>query len=101
MMEKGFLGKQFATRLALLASLAGLAGPVVAADVRDVRVAATDDGARVVFELSAPVRHKAFLLEQPARVVVDLPRSSLKTELPDAEGSITAIRSGPLPHGGL
>ena len=101
MMEKGFLGKQFAAWLALLASLAGLAGPVVAAEVREVRVAATDEGTRVVLELSAPVRHKAFLLEKPARVVIDLPHSSLKTQLPDVDGSISSIRSGPLPHDGL
>ncbi len=101
MMEKGFLGKQFAVGLALLASLAGLAGPVVAADVRDVRVVVSDDGTRVVLELSAPVKHKAFLLDNPSRVVVDLARSSLKGALPDGEGSVTTVRSGPLPHDGL
>jgi N-acetylmuramoyl-L-alanine amidase len=101
MMEKGFLGKLFATWLTLLASLAGLAGPAVAAEVRDVRIAASDDGTRVVLELSAPVRPKTFLLDNPGRVVIDLPRSSLKTELPDADGSITAIRSGVLPRDGL
>jgi N-acetylmuramoyl-L-alanine amidase len=92
---------RFATWSTLLASLAGLAGPVVAADIRDVRIAPTDDGTRVVLELSAPVRHKAFLLDKPGRVVVDLPRSSLKTALPEAAGVVIALRSGPLPHDGL
>jgi len=92
---------RFATWSTLLASLAGLAGPVVAADIRDVRIAPTDDGTRVVLELSAPVRHKAFLLDKPGRVVVDLPRSSLKTALPEAAGAVIALRSGPLPHDGL
>ena len=92
---------RFATWSTLLASLAGLAGPVVAADIRDVRIAPTDDGTRVVLELSAPVKHKTFLLDKPARVVVDLARSSLKTSLPEGAGSVIALRSGPLPHEGL
>ena len=92
---------RFATWLTLLASLAGLAGPVVAAEIRDVRIAPTDDGTRVVLELSGPVKHKAFLLDKPGRVVVDLARSSLKTPLPEAAGSVIALRSGPLPHEGL
>ena len=92
---------RFATWLTLLASLAGLAGPVVAAEIRDVRIAPTDDGTRVVLELSGPVKHKAFLLDKPGRVVVDLARSSLKTALPEAAGSVIALRSGPLPHEGL
>jgi N-acetylmuramoyl-L-alanine amidase len=101
MMEKGFLGKRFATWLTLLASLAGLAGPAVAAEIRDVHVASTEDGTRVVLELSAPVKPKTFLLDKPGRVVLDLARCSLRSELPDVAGTITAIRSGPLPHDGL
>jgi N-acetylmuramoyl-L-alanine amidase len=95
------LGKRFAAGLTLLASFAGLAGAAIGAEVRDVRLAPTDDGTRLVLELSAPVKHTEFLLEKPARLVVDLARSSLKTSLPAVDGSVTAMRSGPLPHGGL
>ena len=79
MMEKGFLGKLL-TRCLLLAIFAGASGPLIAAEVRDIRIAATDTGTRVVLDLSAPVKHKAFLLDDPGRVVLDVARSSLKTQ---------------------
>ena len=105
MMEKGFLGsllgKKLATRLTLLAILAGVSGSVVAAEVRAVRVAATETGTRVVLDLSGPVTHKTFLLDGPSRVVLDVARSSLRAKLPAAEGAVTAMRSGRLPHSGL
>jgi len=101
MMGKGFLGKQFGVWLALLASAAGVSGVAVAAEVRAVRVSASEEGTRVVLDLSGPASFKAFLLDDPRRVVVDVPRSSLKSKLPAAEGAITAMRSGKLPHSGL
>jgi N-acetylmuramoyl-L-alanine amidase len=101
MMEKGFLAKKIATWLTLAASLAAATGPLVAAEIRDVRIAATDSGTRVVLELSAPVKSKAFLLDNPGRLVVDVPKSTLKTALPEADGAITSVRSGALPHNGL
>src|SRR5215212_2507514 len=100
-MEKGFLGKKSVARLLLLAILAGVSGSVVAAEIRAVRVAVTDAGTRVVLDLSGPVTHKAFLLDGPSRVVLDVARSSLRTRLPEAEGAVTAMRSGKLPHSGL
>jgi N-acetylmuramoyl-L-alanine amidase len=111
MMEKGFLGESLAkgsslgmslaTRLTLLAILAGASGSVVAAEVRDVRVATTETGTRVVLDLSGPVTHKAFLLDGPTRLVLDVAKSSLRTKLPEGAGAITQMRSGKLPHNGL
>ena len=101
MMEKGFLGRTFAARLTLLAILAGVSGSAVAAEVRAVRVAATETGTRVVLDLSGPVTHKTFLLDGPSRVVLDVAKSSLRTRLPEGEGAVTAMRSGKLPHNGL
>jgi len=95
------LGRIFATRLTLLAILAGVSGSAVAAEVRAVRVAVTDSGTRVVLDLSGPVTHKAFLLDGPSRVVLDVARSSLRATLPAAEGAVTAMRAGKLPHSGL
>jgi N-acetylmuramoyl-L-alanine amidase len=95
------LANKIATWLTLAASLAAATGPVVAAEIRDVRIAATDSGTRVVLELSAPVKSRAFLLDNPGRLVVDVPKSTLKTALPDAGGAITSVRSGALPHNGL
>src|SRR5262245_14006771 len=100
MMEKGFLGKRLGVYL-LLAVLVGASGPSVAAEVRDIRIATTDTGTRVVLDLSAPVKHKAFVLDDPRRIVIDIARSSLKTKLPALEGPITGVRSGKLPNNGL
>ncbi len=85
----------------LLAFIAGVSGNLIAAEVRNVRISATDTGTRVVLDLSAPVKHKAFLLDTPGRVVLDVPRSSLKSTLPAAEGLVTTLRSGKLPNNGL
>ncbi len=96
MMEKGFLARLLAC-LALLAA----SGLVVAAEIRDVRIAPTETGTRVVLDLSAPVKYKAFLLDEPRRVVLDVSKASLKARLPKAEAPITEMRSGKLPNGGL
>jgi N-acetylmuramoyl-L-alanine amidase len=103
MMEKGFLGMKSYVGMALLAIVAGVSGTVTAAEVRAVRVATVDNVTRVVLEVSAPVTAKAFTLDNPSRVVLDLPKSALKShlKLPAPDGSITALRSGKLPHGGV
>src|SRR5688572_8291251 len=107
MMGKGFLERRsphsgFLLTLALLAC-AAVSGKLFAAEVQAVRVAATDSGTRVVLDLSAPVKHKAFLLDSPGRVVLDVARASLKHKLalPEAEGVVKAARSGKLPNNGL
>jgi N-acetylmuramoyl-L-alanine amidase len=105
MMGKGFLGKEFPLwRMfwgILLASAAVVSGPLQAAEIREVRIATTDSGTRVVLDLSAPANHKAFVLENPGRVVLDIPRSTLKAKLPAIEGAVTAVRSGKLPNNGV
>jgi len=101
MMGKGFLGTRTGVWVALLAFFAGVSGNLVAAEIREVRIASTETGTRVVLDLSAPAKHKAFLLDSPHRVVVDLSKSSLLSKLPDAEGVVTSMRSGELPHSGL
>ena len=100
MMGKEFLGTRSASILTLLALMAS--GSLFAAEVRAVRIAATDTGTRVVLDLSSPVKHKAFLLDAPGRVVLDVQRSTLKTKnLGTPEGVVTATRSGKLPNNGL
>ena len=101
MMGKGFLPtKRFIVWLTLLACCAG-ASPLIAAEIRDIRIASSDTGTRVVLELSSDVKYKAFQLDDPGRVVIDLVKSSLKTSLPEAEAPFTGIRSGELPGNGL
>jgi N-acetylmuramoyl-L-alanine amidase len=101
MMGKGFLGIRTRVFVTLLAIAAGASGNLVAAEIREVRVAATETGTRVVLDLSTAAKHKAFLLDAPGRVVIDLPKSSLKSKLPPVDGVVTAVRAGKLPHGGL
>ena len=101
MMEIGFLGKRIGVWLTLLASFAAVSGNLVAAEIRDVRISTTETGTRVVLDLTAPVKHSAFLLDDPGRVVIDVSKTSLKSKLPGAEGVITSMRSGKLPHSGL
>jgi N-acetylmuramoyl-L-alanine amidase len=91
---------RLAPALTLLAFVAGVSSPLIAAEIREVRIAATETGARVVLELSAPAKHKAFILDDPGRVVLDLSKSTLKSRLPVADAMITALRSGKLPHNG-
>jgi N-acetylmuramoyl-L-alanine amidase len=101
--SKGLSGKTITAWLALLASMLAVCTELSAAEVRAVRIAATDTGTRVVLDLSAPVKHKAFLLDDPGRVVLDVSRSSLKPKLVigAAEGAVTSTRTGKLPHNGL
>lgn len=97
------MGKRLVMISLLLAIAVGAAGNAVAAEVRAVRLSATDSGTRVVLDLSSPAASKAFLLDDPARVVLDVSRSSMKPKLamPAPAGAITAMRSGKLPRGGL
>jgi N-acetylmuramoyl-L-alanine amidase len=101
MMEQGFLGKRIGVWLTLLASFAAVSGNLVAAEIREVRIFATETGTRVVLDLTGPVKHSAFLLDDPGRVVLDVSKTSLKSKLPGALGAITSMRSGKLPHNGL
>lgn len=108
MMGKGFLGphlSQTGSRkfiLTLFAAWVVACGNAFAAEVRAVRMAATDTGTRVVLDLSAPVKHKVFLLDDPARVVLDVSHSNLRKQALGApEGAVTATRSGKLPNNGL
>jgi len=73
------------------------------AEVGDVRLWSGPEGTRLVLDLSAPVRHEVFSLENPDRVVIDLQnaRLAMRKALPDAQGPVTSVRSGPQAGGGL
>jgi N-acetylmuramoyl-L-alanine amidase len=87
----------------LLAALLGVSGNLSAAEVQGIRVATTETGTRVVLDLSAPVTSKAFKLDDPARIVLDLAHSSMlpKLGMPDPTGAVAAVRTGKLPRNGL
>jgi N-acetylmuramoyl-L-alanine amidase len=73
------------------------------AAVGDVRLWSGPEGTRLVLDLSAPVRHEVFSLENPDRIVIDLQnaRLAMRKGLPDGQGPVVRVRSGPQDDGGL
>ena len=74
-----------------------LALPVQAAEVLDVRLWRAPDHTRVVFDLSEPVSHSLLELDNPRRLVVDMPDVRLLealTDLPLENTPIDRVRSG-------
>ena len=85
----------------VLAALPLIAG---AGELRDVRVWASPDGTRVVFDLSRATSHNLFTLESPERVVIDLPDTQRARELAaqiDGKGLVRRVRSGAHDGSGL
>jgi N-acetylmuramoyl-L-alanine amidase len=92
----------------LLPSLAALAiastlWAATPATLDDVRLWSGPEGTRLVLDLSAPVRHKVFTIENPDRVVIDLlgTASALRRDLPSGQGPVRSVRSGPQTDGSL
>ncbi len=94
------MGKRVAVCLALCAWAATVSGVLSAAEIRGIRIGTNNSGTRVVLDLSGPARFKAFQLDGPGRVVVDVSHSKLKPTLalPSAEGAVIAVRSGKQPN---
>jgi N-acetylmuramoyl-L-alanine amidase len=63
--------------------------------VRDVRIWAGPDTTRVVLDLSSPVGHKLFTLDNPSRVVVDLTPARIdlaRLRFPAGAGVVQSVR---------
>jgi N-acetylmuramoyl-L-alanine amidase len=88
-----------------LLAVAFAAQPTLAANatIKDVRLWAGPDGTRLVFDLTAPVEHNVLTLENPDRVVVDIPAASLQSEraLPEGQGFVKQLRAAEQPNGDL
>jgi N-acetylmuramoyl-L-alanine amidase len=79
--------------LLLLALTGGMRA--FAADVRSVRLWEADDHTRVVFDVSAPIDYKLFVLDNPHRVVLDVPAASATgLNRPEGKGVVRGLRSG-------
>lgn len=80
LLRKGALRLLPAMRLATLlaAFLVSLLGPAMAADVQQVRLHSAPDHTRLVLDLSGPVEHSVFGLDNPLRLVLDLERSRMR-----------------------
>src|SRR5690606_27234931 len=67
-----------------LLCLAGMAtafaqtGPVT--DIQALRLWRAPDNTRLVFDLTAPVEHRIFTLQNPDRLVIDISRARLRTD---------------------
>lgn len=95
------VGKKFAClAVAVAAALAAVPlRPAAAADaiVTDVRVGLHAQATRVVLDLSKPVAFSAFTLDDPRRVVIDLPEVGWQlppAPLPTAAGVFEKLRYG-------
>ena len=81
-----------------------LAAGAPAAEVRKVRLTATAEATRVEIGLSDRAADEVFMLERPARVVLDLKPASFdpaKVRLPSALGVVRQVRAGPRAGGAL
>lgn len=94
MPKLGLLQRASAAVLMLLANMAVLAQQ----SVDGIRIRPDPEKTRVVFDLSGPVDHKLFMLENPARLVIDLNdtemhRDELKNEIAELSLEATPIAS--------
>ena len=71
--------------------------------VSDVRLWSGPEGTRLVLDLSGPARHAVFSVDHPDRVVIDIQnaRLAMRKPLPDGQGPVRAVRSGPQAGGAL
>ncbi len=81
----------------------GVARTAGAAQVSDVRLWSGPEGTRLVVDLSSPVRHAVFSIDNPHRVVIDLENAQLamRKAMPEGQGPVKSVRSGPQDGGGL
>lgn len=83
----------FAVALLFIANaIALLPAPALAASIESVRVRPSPERTRIVFDVSSPVSHKLFTLENPARLVIDIDDAQQQTPLEGIDLSGTPIR---------
>ncbi|WP_188862144.1 N-acetylmuramoyl-L-alanine amidase [Marinobacterium nitratireducens] len=74
----------------------------MAAEIQNVRVWLAPDHTRLVFDLSGPVKHKVFSLDNPNRLVVDMASSRLDARLDGLgldDSPVSGIRHSRQPDG--
>lgn len=65
--------------------------------INSVRLWRAPDNTRLVFDLSGPVKHNVFTLSAPDRIVIDIEKTKLSTDLNGLTGNkspITQVRTG-------
>ncbi|UXI66905.1 N-acetylmuramoyl-L-alanine amidase [Tahibacter amnicola] len=81
---------------ALFVLLASLPAASLAAEIKALRVWASPDSTRAVFDVSGPVEYKLFELENPDRIVLDIKGASIDSGVttPAGKGLMTSMRVG-------
>lgn len=91
--------------LSLTCCLGVILAPLAyAAKVDGVRVWRAPDHTRIVLDLDSPVQHNLTLAANPERVIIDLPKATLKSplgQLPLADTPVIAVRSSVQTNGDL
>jgi N-acetylmuramoyl-L-alanine amidase len=98
--------KNTASRLFLPVFLLLMSATVVAepVSVQHLRVWRAPDHTRIVFDVSGPLEHRLFTLQDPHRIVVDMDNARLQEPLPEVEAGgplLSAVRSGAPEEGPL
>jgi len=68
-----------------------------AALITDIRAWSAPEYTRIVFDLSGPVQHRLFQLQNPARLVVDIDDADLRSDIPrfaSGDPRVSQARSG-------
>jgi N-acetylmuramoyl-L-alanine amidase len=100
MIRKAF----YVTWLGVLAVQAGSgAASPASAELRDIELAATSDGAQLTFDLTSATSQKLFRLSGPDRTVIDLGHTHLAkgVHAPPGDGIVEDVRTGVQPGGTL
>jgi N-acetylmuramoyl-L-alanine amidase len=99
------LSKSIARWLSVVCCLGAIISPLAyAAKVDGVRVWRAPDHTRIVLDLDAPVQHSLTLAANPERVIIDVPKTTLKSplgQLPLADTPVVAVRSSVQANGDL
>ncbi len=82
--------------IAAAAMLLALGTPARAAQIKNLRIWASPEYTRAVFDVSGPVDYKLFELSKPNRIVLDVHGSALAADFgaPAAKGLLKGLRAG-------
>jgi len=97
-------GKRITPLLAFLILLTNSFYSLAETVVENVRVWRAPDNTRLVFDLNGPVSHSIFELNNPERLVIDLPAANFTANLNNldtADTPVDGIRTGKRDDGGL
>jgi N-acetylmuramoyl-L-alanine amidase len=90
-------------RLSLFLTILAASAPLLAADLRDMKLVQDDAGTRAVLEIHGASKYKLFTLKNPDRLVLDLERVRPVSgfRLPPPNGAVASLRTGEPEPGSL